>query len=142
MSTVVALQRTLAAEHAAVWTYGLLGGRTSQSAEPDLYTRVTDAYLAHRRRRDDLGDALVSLGHDPVAAGATYDGPAGAGTAAQIAAAALAVERACAETYAALVAESVHERRRWAVTALTETAVRELGFGGAPTAFPGAPELR
>ena len=141
MSTVAALQRTLAAEHAAVWTYGLLGGRTSQSSAPALYARVADAYAVHRRRRDDLGDALVALGQDPVAAGATYDGPARADTASQIAAAALAVERACGETYAALVAESVGDRRRWAVGALADAAGRELGFGGAPTAFPGAPEL-
>ena len=38
MTTEVdALQTTLAAEHAAVYVYGLLGSRTSQTAEPELY---------------------------------------------------------------------------------------------------------
>ena len=32
-----ALQATLAAEHAAVYVYGLLGSRTSETAETELY---------------------------------------------------------------------------------------------------------
>lgn len=141
MSTTEALQRTLAAEHAALWAYGLLGGRTSQSASPELYDRLTSAYLVHRRRRDEIGDAVVALGEEPVGAGATYDLPGPADTEVQVRAAALALERRCAETYAALVAESAREWRRWAVDALSDAAGRELGFGGSPTAFPGAPEL-
>lgn len=141
MSTVDALQRTLAAEHAAVWIYGLLGGRTSRSAAPDLYARIEEAYLVHRARRDELGDALAALGEVPVAAGATYESPGRTDTAARVVAAARAVEHACTETYAALVAESVGDHRRWAVAALADAAVRELGFGAAPDAFPGAPEL-
>ena len=47
-----ALQATLAAEHAAVYVYGLLGSRTSQSAEPELYVALRAAYEAHRERRD------------------------------------------------------------------------------------------
>jgi len=141
MSLVDALQRTLAAEHAAVWTYGLLGGRTSASGSPTLYAAVTDGYLVHRRRRDDLTDALVALDAEPVAAGATYDEGGRLDTPARIEARALALEQACAETYAALVAESVDDRRAWAVAALTDAAVRSVRLGGAPEPFPGAPEL-
>ena len=37
MSTLEALQATLAAEHAALYLYGLYGGRTSQSTDPALF---------------------------------------------------------------------------------------------------------
>ncbi|HEX8780431.1 MAG TPA: ferritin-like domain-containing protein [Nocardioides sp.] len=141
MSLVDALQRTLAAEHAAVWTYGLLGGRTSASASPDLYAAVTDGYLTHRGRRDDLAEALVTLGEEPVAAGATYDEGGPLDTPSRIQARVRSLEEGCAETYAALVAESVGDRRAWAVAALSDSAVRRVRLGAAPEAFPGAPEL-
>jgi hypothetical protein len=38
------------------------------------------------------------------------------------------------------VANTVDERRRWAVQALNEAAVRELAFPGTPEMFPGAGE--
>ena len=44
MTPLQALQRTLAGEHAAVYVYGVLGGRVSESAEPDLSSRLTSAY--------------------------------------------------------------------------------------------------
>lgn len=141
MSLVDALQRTLAAEHAAVWTYGLLGGRTSASGSPDLYAAVSDGYLVHRQRRNELAEAVVALGGEPVAAGATYDEGGRLDTPSRIQARARVLEERCCETYAALVAESVDERRSWAVAALTESAVRRVLLGDAPQAFPGAPEL-
>ena len=48
MTAVDALQTTLAGEHAAVYLYGALGGRTSQAAAPALYAALRDAYAAHR----------------------------------------------------------------------------------------------
>ena len=51
------------------------------------------------------------------------------------------LERAGAETYAWLVANTVGPERRWAVQALTSTAVRVLTFRGSPEIFPGADEL-
>jgi len=47
------------------------------------------------------------------------------------------VERTCLTTYGALVAAGVGTMRRWAVDAMVETAVSELGFGGTPEALPG-----
>lgn len=52
MTVLDALQTTLAAEHAAVHLYGVLGAQTSASATPDLFAAVSDAYAAHRGRRD------------------------------------------------------------------------------------------
>ena len=39
MTELEALQTTLAAEHAAVYVYGLLGSRTSQAGEASCTTR-------------------------------------------------------------------------------------------------------
>jgi hypothetical protein len=136
-----ALQTTLAAEHAALHLYGVYGGRTSQSADPGLYAAVTTGYRDHRARRDQLRLTIADLGADPVAAAATYDLPPGLTGARRISRAALATERACAERYAALVAQTVAGQRRWAAGALIEVATQELRVGGRPETFPGAPEL-
>ena len=137
MSTLDALQTTLAAEHAAVYVYGVLGGQTSRASDPGLYAAVSAAYGEHRARRDLLTRNVADLGGTPVAAEASYALPAALGTAAAVSRAALAVEVSCASTYAFLVASTVGPRRRWAASALRDAAVRELGFGGAPVPLPG-----
>ena len=55
MSTLEALQVTLAAEHAAIFVYGDAGAHTSQSAEPALFDLVSTLYRTHRARRDRCG---------------------------------------------------------------------------------------
>jgi hypothetical protein len=132
-----ALQTALAAEHAAVFVYGALGGQTSQSDDPTLYAEVTDAYVTHRGRRDRLIALLEGDGRQPVAAEPGYDLPADLSTPVAIAGRALALERACAETYAFVVASTTAEDRTWAIDALLDTAVRELSFGGKPERLPG-----
>ena len=140
MTLVDALQTTLEAEHAAVYVYGVLGARTSASAEPQLYADVVAAYTAHRGRRDQLRRMLHDAGQTPVAADPAYELPSPLQTPAQVFRAARAIEAASATTYAWLVANAVEDQRRWAVTALTDTAVRELTVRGSPEIFPGADE--
>ena len=140
MTGTDALQTTLAAEHAAVYVYGVLGGRTSRSATPELFDAVSAAYAAHRARRDHLVREITGLGDEPVAAEAAYDVPQPLQTPGQVERAALDLERSCAATYAYLVASTAGGRRRWAIEALNETAVRELVFRGTPETFPGADE--
>ena len=137
MAELDALQTTLAAEHAAVYVYGALGGRTSRSATPDLFAAGAAAYAAHRAQRDRLTAEVADLGADPVAAEPAYELPR-LDTPAQVERSALDVERACAATYAYLVENTVAERRRSAIEALTESAVRELAFDGDPEALPGS----
>ena len=43
--------------------------------------------------------------------------------------------------YADLVANTYGDQRQWAIVALTDTAIRELGLRGSPETFPGMPEL-
>ncbi len=136
-----ALQKTLAAEHAAVYVYGVLGGRVSASTAPALAADLRAAYAQHRARRDQLTTKVLGEGGEPVPAEVSYEVPTAARTTAQHRAAARQVEATCAQTYAAAVASTDRADRQWAVTALEDAAVRGLRFGAAPTAFPGAPEL-
>jgi hypothetical protein len=140
LALVDALQTTLEAEHAAVYLYGVLGARTSASAQPQLYADVSAGYAAHRARRDRLRTVLADAGEVPVAAEPAYELPGPLGSTAQVTRAAREIERSCATTYAWLVANAVGDQRRWAVTALTDAAVRELTFRGSPEIFPGAGE--
>jgi len=140
VSPVDALQRALAAEHAALHVYGTLGARTSASATPTLFADITAGYNAHRARRDQLTARLRDHGAEPVAAEPAYELPAPLDNPAQVTAAALDVERSCTATYAWLVGQTSGADRQWAVTALTEAAVRELTFRGSPEIFPGRGE--
>jgi hypothetical protein len=141
MTPVAALQSALAAEHAALYLFGAYGARTSQSADPALYAAVTEGYLTHRARRDHLEQVVTARGEEPVPAAPTYRLPDRLATAPQVTASALATERTAAAGYAALVASTVDADRRWAVEALTASAVLQLRLGGRPEAFPGADEL-
>ena len=137
MTEVDALQRTLAAEHAAVYVYGLLGSRTSQATEGPLYQALRAAYDAHRERRDTLIGEIAALGATPAAAAAAYTPPPALDTTDGRYAAALALERGCASTYAALVGETTGARRVEAIGLLDDSAARELAFRGVPEDFPG-----
>ncbi|UMG92019.1 ferritin-like domain-containing protein [Nocardioides sp. TF02-7] len=137
MTALDALGTALAAEHAAVFVYGALGGQTSQSSDPQLFAEVTDAYVVHRGRRDRLTAMITEAGGEPPAAEPGYDLPADLSGPVAVADRALRVERACAATYAYVVASTAGEERQWAVAALVDAAVRQVTFGGEPTALPG-----
>ena len=89
-----------------------------------------DRTLAYARLADQAGFDSIWLNEDPDG----WDAFAVLGALAR------ETERACATTYAWLVANAVDETRRWAIRALNETAVRELAFRGTPEMFPGAGE--
>ena len=141
MTPVQALQQTLAAEHAALYVYGVLGARVPGSGQPALIALLTAAYTAHRGRRDQLTAMVRAAGGEPVAAELSYRLPNASRTAAQLRTGAAVIERRCAAVYAAAVGSTSRTDRQWAIGALTDAAVRELSFGGSPTAFPGVEEL-
>jgi len=136
---LAALQATLAGEHAAVWIYGVLGAQASQSRTPELFDELSTAYALHRKRRDQLEVTITRLDARPVAAEVSYQLPNPARTPAQQRAAALQVEQRLADVYGQAVQSTTHAQRRWAIEALSDCAVRQLGFGGAPTDLPGMP---
>jgi len=141
VSTLDALQATLADEHAAVYTYGVLGARTSQSATPTLYDALTSGYRRHRARRDQLQVLVEEAGGEPVAAAAAYELDGRLLRAPQVEAAARELEVASVERLTALVAQSSGTVREWALTEATWSAVWQLELGGEPQTWPGTPEL-
>lgn len=138
MTPLQALQTTLAAEHAAVYVYGALGAQTSESAQPRLFALLQDAYAVHRGRRDHLVGRIRDLGGRPAAAAPAYELPARLDTPAAVNARARRLEADCATTYGFLVGSVRGEIRRWAITALTDAAVRGLAFGAQPDPLPGS----
>lgn len=141
MTALRAFQETLAGEHAALYLYGLLGGQTSASAQPDFYAALQSGYDAHRAQRDQLMATVRDLGGRPRAASVSYEPPGPIGTPAEIAETLREVERRCAATYAWLVSRTAGDQRRWAVTALGAGALRLQTLGEPPEPFPGLDEL-
>ena len=139
--TVEVLQTALAAEHAALYVYGFLGARTSESGQPLVFAEVSDAYAVHRAWRDLLTRRLLDEGAEPTPAAPTYEVPTTPATVRGVIRAAADLEARCAETYAYVVANTTGQDRQWAVGALTRAAIRQVAYGAPPGAFPGAPDL-
>ena len=141
MSATDALQRTLAAEHAAVYVFGVLGAQTSEFEQRVLFADLLTAYREHRSARDALVARIRGQGAQPVAAAPSYELPNGASTSAQVTQAALVIERRTTQTYGTLISQTVGEDRSWAIVGLDESAVRQLRFRGRPETFPGTQGL-
>jgi len=123
------LQSALAAEHAAVYGYEVVGGVLGASDQ-----LATTSYEAHRGRRDQL---LARLGADAVAAEAAYSLPFQVGNEKQARRLARLLEQRCAAAYADVVSRTSGEVRLLAARALSECAVRGLSWGAEPEPFPG-----
>jgi hypothetical protein len=132
------LQPCLAAEHAAVYGYGVLGGVVSAGvSDAPIAKAAVASYDAHRRRRDLLVDLITAAGDTPVAAEAAYDVPfrvAGEATARRLA---RLLEARCATVYARAIAATTGDVRAMTSAVLLDCAVRGARWGAAPTAFPG-----
>lgn len=136
-----ALQDVLADEHAALYAYGVLGARTSQSATPVLYDVLTVAYRRHRARRDRLRLLVADQGGEPVVADPAYVVPGPAQGVEQVQVVAREVESRSTEALAALVARSTGAVRSWALDEAVWSATWQVELGGDPSTWPGAPEL-
>ncbi|WP_320775276.1 ferritin-like domain-containing protein [Streptomyces sp. CRN 30] len=131
-----ALQAVLAAEHAAVYGYGVVGGRVGA----DRRTEARAAYDAHRARRDALGREVRDLGGEPVASAAGYELPFAVPDAAAAARLAAELEERVAGVWSDLVRAADGDRRATAAEALREAAVRAVRWRGGSVAFPGLAE--
>ncbi|MFE0249792.1 ferritin-like domain-containing protein [Streptomyces sp. NPDC059010] len=133
---LTALQAALAAEHAAVYGYGVVGGRILQERRSEARA----AYDAHRARRDALAREVRDLGAEPVAASAAYALPfpvPDSDTAVLLAA---ELEDRVAGVYSDLVRAAEGELRGRAAGAVREAAVRAVRWRGESVAFPGLVE--
>nr|WP_222109924.1 ferritin-like domain-containing protein [Streptomyces cupreus] len=133
---MTALQAALAAEHAAVYGYGVVGGRIREARR----TEARGAYDAHRARRDALVREVLDLGGEPVAAEAGYALPFAVSDSSAATRLAAEVEDRVAGVYSDLVRAATGERRRTAAEALREAAVRAVRWRGESVAFPGLAE--
>ncbi|MEU9452345.1 ferritin-like domain-containing protein [Streptomyces sp. NPDC048277] len=133
---LTALQAALAAEHAAVYGYGVVGGRIGAQRQAE----ARSAYDAHRARRDALVREVRDLGGRPVAASAAYALPFAVTDSATAVRLAAELEERVADVYSDLVRASSGERRGSAAGALREAAVRAVRWSGESVAFPGLAE--
>jgi hypothetical protein len=133
---VTALQRALAAEHAASYAYGLAGpfllGEVQREARA--------AHAGHLARRDRLAAHLADAGQVPTAPAPIYDLPGPVTNPATAQALVLVVEERLAAVWADAVAAPEPGLREMSALALQETAVRAARWRGASVAFPGLPE--
>ena len=111
--------------------------RPRGSRQPSLFRLLDETYAIHRAARDRLTVLISAKGADPVAAEVDYEPPGRFGNAVQIEAVARTDRAAGDPVYAELVANTSGEDRRWAITALDASALRELDFGVAPGHLPG-----
>jgi hypothetical protein len=133
-----AVQQCLAAEHAAVYGYGVVGGVLADIAEAGgLRTYTQECYDAHRARRDALTELLTGSGQTPVAAHPAYRLPGPVVGTSGCTALGRQIERRSAAVYAFTVSKTSDGTRAMAVDALTDCALRETGWGAEPRAFPG-----
>ncbi|MCX0246347.1 MULTISPECIES: ferritin-like domain-containing protein [Streptomyces] len=131
-----AAQAALAAEHAAVYGYGVAGGRVGSKRRAE----ATAAFHAHRARRDALVRTVRDLGGEPVASDAAYALPFAVPDAAAAVRLAAVLEDRVGYVYSDLVRAADGSLRRSAADALREAAVRAARWRGSGVPFPGLAE--
>jgi hypothetical protein len=137
VSSADALQAALAAEHAAVYAYGVVGARLE--GRPDERA-AQSGYDAHRQRRSTITRMLVEAGATPTPAAPAYDLGGTVPTPAAARALAALVETRAAATYSGVVAATDGAVRQSAALWLADAAVRATTWSGRPPTFPGMPE--
>ncbi|MGH3938097.1 MAG: ferritin-like domain-containing protein [Pseudonocardiaceae bacterium] len=138
-----ALQAALAAEHAAVWAYGLVGAFLAD----ELAGQLAEAAAAHRSRRDDTERVLIDAGAQPVRAEPGYLTPEPVTDNASALRLTITVETDTAAAWRSVIERGPAEPqlRRAALDGLTTAAVRAVrwrtvaGSTPATVPFPGAP---
>jgi hypothetical protein len=138
-----ALRTALAAEHAAVWGYGVVGAALDPSAQGLAAVSET----AHREVRDRVVELLAERGAEPVGAEGGYALPFPVLSGTDASALAVVLEDGVAAAWVRVLDQAVERStRELAVGALTAAEVRAVGWraaaGQTPStrAFPGLPK--
>ncbi|MBV8541468.1 MAG: ferritin-like domain-containing protein [Pseudonocardiales bacterium] len=140
---VDALQGALAAEHAAIWVYGV----TAAFVPSTLAERLDAAATAHQARRDATERMLIDAGTPPVPPEPGYRTPEPVTDAASALRLAITAETDAAAAWRSVIERSTADPdlRGAALDALTGAAVRAVRWraavGGTPLTvpFPGMP---
>ncbi len=131
-----ALAQVLAAEHAAVYAYGVVGAQCDD-AHRDL---AEQRLQQHAARRDLLAARLTTARRTPPPAAPAYGLPFPVDSPAEARDLAAHVELAVAAANADLVAAAAPERRLEPARWLAQNAVAARTWRARSTAFPGLPE--
>src|SRR5215831_1086538 len=132
-AAVGALQAALAAEHAAVYGYGVAGAHLSGARR----RAAARDWQIHESSRDALAAMITALGAQPVAAAAAYRLPFRVGSGRAAVSLAAFLEDRVATAYLGMVALSEARLRLLGARALESAALRAAGWRGRTLAFPG-----
>jgi hypothetical protein len=133
-----ALQAALAAEHAAVYGYGVAGAMLTGAEQ----ARAMTDWKAHQEARDTLQAMITKLGATPVAASAAYELPFTVRDARSARRLAAAIEEGVTQAYLGLVAVTNKTLRTFGALAMLPPADRAVAWRGSTVAFPGMPSAR
>jgi hypothetical protein len=128
-----ALQGALAAEHAAVYGYGIVGAMLAGA----LRSQARACWVAHQEARDTLEAMLAKLGATPVAASPAYRLPFAVTGQASAARLAVVLEDGVARAYLGVVAVTNPRLRSFGALAMQPPANRAVAWRGSTVAFPG-----
>src|SRR4051812_45836369 len=128
-----ALQEVLAAEHTAVWGYGVVGAALGARADPP----AADSQAAHRDLRDKVAELLDSRTVDPVPARAGYALPFPVLSAKDAARLAVTLEDGVSRAWVRLLDQAAGQAtRRLAVESLAAAEVRAVAWRTAAAQTP------
>ena len=131
-----AVQAALGAEHAAVYGYGVVGGKIGEARRSE----ARKAYDAHRARRDELVAGRAGPGRQTRRGGGRIRAAFPVTDSDSAVRLAAELEERVAGVYSDLVRASEGDRRGTAAEALREAAVRAVRWRGGSVAFPGLAE--
>jgi Domain of unknown function (DUF4439) len=129
------LQAALAAEHAALYGYGVAGAMLSGTEQA---TALSD-WKSHQEARDTLQAMIVKLGATPVAASAAYKLPFTVHDARSARLLAATLEDGVTQAYLGLVAVTDQTLRTFGALSMQPPANRAAAWRGSTVAFPGMP---
>jgi hypothetical protein len=137
-----ALSGALAAEHAAIWGYGVVGAALGAAARP----QAEDGEAAHRGVRDQVSALLAGRKAEVVDAKGAYALPFPVLSAVDAAALGVVLEEGVAKAWVRVLDQAAERStRELAVGVLSATEIRAVGWrvpaGKTPvtTPFPGLP---
>ena len=134
------LGRCLSAEYAAVFAYGVVGGVLKAGVSDAPAAREAwSSYDAHRDLRDMLLGVFATARQPPPVSEAAYDLPFDVSRPGAARRLARYVEDRCCRVYAAAVAATSGDGRRFTGAVLLECAERAVAWGAEPVSFPGLP---
>ncbi len=132
MSATDALAAALAAEHAAIFGYGVAGAHLDRAGQES----ARQAETAHRNRRDALVQRIAAASASPPVAAPAYSLPFPVADSAKALALAIAIEEGTARAWRQAVPATTGDDRRLAVTALMDCAVRATRWRAAARVRP------